>query len=216
MREHVRAELAAIDPFDALEREQLADALAWVDSGAELFRVGKPAIPPKHLVSYVAVVDDHHILLVDHRNAQLWLPTGGHVEPGEHPRTTVARELQEELGFCASHAIEAPLMVTCTTTVGLSAGHTDVSLWYVVRASRSQAIEYDRQEFNAVRWFAFAQAPLERSDPHLSRFITKLGSDPSIRPTSTSSLRPLADAARVKRQQTGEADEAHVDDHRGR
>src|SRR4051812_44566164 len=52
MREEIRSELKAIEPLDALEHEHLADALAWVDSGAEIFRVAKPATPPKHLVSY--------------------------------------------------------------------------------------------------------------------------------------------------------------------
>ena len=46
----------------------------------------KPATPPKHLVSYVVPTDPEtgDILLVDHRNAQLWIPPGGHVDPGEH------------------------------------------------------------------------------------------------------------------------------------
>lgn len=175
MRALIRAELAAIDPLDGIEQDHLADALAWVDSGADLCRVARPATPPKHLVSYFAVVDGDRILLVDHRNARLWLPPGGHVEAGEHPRTTVARELEEELGLRAAHDIDAPLMVTCTTTVGLTAGHTDVSLWYVVHAPGTQALTVDRSEFESVRWFHFQEIPFERSDPHLRRFILKLG-----------------------------------------
>ena len=174
-RQHIRAEIASITPMDPLEAQHRADALAWVDSGAELIRQAKPATPPKHLVSYFAVVDGPHILLVDHKNAQLWLPAGGHVEPGEHPRETVTRELQEELGFCAAHDIGPPLMITCTDTVGLTAGHTDVSLWYVVHAAQTQAISFDSDEFNAVRWFAFADIPFTRSDPHMARFVNKLG-----------------------------------------
>lgn len=174
MRDLIRAELAAIEPLDALEHDHLFHALAWLDSGADLCRVAKPATPPTHLVSYFAVVDADRILLVDHRNAGLWLPTGGHVEVGEHPRATVARELEEELGFRANHDIEAPVMVTCSTTVGLTAGHTDVSLWYVVHARCTQALTFDEGEFAAVRWFAFSDIPFERSDPHLRRFIHKL------------------------------------------
>jgi 8-oxo-dGTP diphosphatase len=174
VRTQVRNEVAVIEPFDTLEREHRADALAWIDSGVELFRIAKPATPLKHLVSYFAVVDGEHILLVDHKNAQLWLPAGGHVEAGEHPRVTVLRELQEELGFAATHPIETPLMITCTQTVGLTAGHVDVSLWYVVRASRNQVIVFDQQEFSAVQWFAFSDVPFARSDPHLRRFIAKL------------------------------------------
>ena len=175
MRQKIRAEIDAIEPVDALEQTHRTDALAWIDSGADLFRIAKPATPAKHLVSYFAVIDGRHILLVDHRNAQRWLPAGGHVEPDEHPRATVVRELHEELVLVAAHDIEAPVMITCTTTVGLTAGHTDVSLWYVVRADRHQAVEFDAHEFDAVRWFRFDQVPLTRSDPHLARFLSKLG-----------------------------------------
>jgi hypothetical protein len=68
-----------------------------------------------------------------------------------------------------------PIMLTCTTTVGLSAGHTDVSLWYVVHASRAEALKFDGNEFNSVCWFPFVKVPLDRSDPHLARLIAKLG-----------------------------------------
>jgi len=175
MQSRVRSELQEISPLDATEQTHLEDAIAWVDSGAPPFRIAKPANPPKHLVSYFAVIDDRHILLVDHKNAQLWLPTGGHVEPGEDPRLTVVREVKEELGLeVAESDIGPPLMVTVTETVGLSHGHTDVSLWYAVRGSRNATLDYDRSEFNDVRWFPFSQTPLHRSEPHLQRFITKL------------------------------------------
>jgi 8-oxo-dGTP diphosphatase len=174
MRQQVRSELAGIVPADAIEHAQLADAMAWVESGAPLWRTAKPATPPRHLVSYFVVVDEGHVLLVDHRNARLWLPTGGHVEPGEHPRVTVERELMEELGVSPQQPVGAPLMVTCTATVGLTAGHVDVSLWYVVHVSRAQPLAWDAQEFNDVRWFRLDEIPFERSDPHMSRFVAKL------------------------------------------
>lgn len=174
MRAEIRAEITAISALDDLEQQHIDSAIAWIDSGAELCRIEKPATPPIHLISYFVVVDDGHLLLVDHKNAQLWLPTGGHVDPGEHPRTTVTRELAEELGIAAPNAIEAPLMLTWTTTVGLTAGHTDVSLWYVIQGSRSQTLTFDDSEFNSVRWFAFDALPIGRTDPHLQRFVQKL------------------------------------------
>ena len=177
MRQKIRDEILSISPFDDLERHDVSSCLAWVDSGVELCRVAKPAMPPMHLVAYFAVLDDGHVLLVDHRNAKLWLPPGGHVEPGEHPRVTVARELEEELGFAAPHPIGPPLFVTVTATVGLTAGHTDVSLWYVVRANRHQSIKFDEREFEGVRWFPFDEVPLERADPHMKRFLAKLAID---------------------------------------
>src|SRR5687767_7222672 len=116
MRSAIREEVASIEPFDDLERAHIEDALAWIDSGSVLCRVQKPATPPKHLVSYFVLVDDDHVLLVDHKNARLWLPSGGHVEPGEHPRATVARELMEELGLELSDPAGSPLMLTCSQT----------------------------------------------------------------------------------------------------
>lgn len=174
MHHEILTEIGFITPLDALEQQHLDDALMWVQSGAELCRITKPATPPKHLVAYFAVIDTGHILLVDHKNAQLWLPPGGHVEPGEHPRTTVAREIKEELGMIPPFPIDPPIMLTCTTTVGYSAGHTDVSLWYVVQINGGQIITYDANEFHSVQWFPFHQIPLERSDPHLGRFLKKL------------------------------------------
>lgn len=174
MRPQIHAELAAITPLDDLERAHLADAFAWVASGAKLCRTAKPATPPKHLVSYFVVVSDSQVLLVDHKNARLWLPTGGHVEPGEHPRDTVRREAREELGWAPAEPIDEPLMLTIATTVGQTAGHTDVSLWYVLRGDPAQPITYDQEEFHAVRWFPFSEVPLACSDPHMARFLHKL------------------------------------------
>jgi 8-oxo-dGTP pyrophosphatase MutT (NUDIX family) len=174
MRQKICSEIESIVPLDALEAAHRADALAWVASGAELCRSVKPATPAKHLVSYFAVIHAQSILLVDHKNAQLWLPSGGHVESGEYPRETVTRELFEELGFEAPHPIDPPVMITSSETVGLTSGHTDVSLWYLVHVDRDQTIKYDETEFNGVGWFDFSEIPYERSDPHMRRFIAKL------------------------------------------
>jgi hypothetical protein len=69
---------------------------------------------------------------------------------------------------------DTPLMVTCTVTVGATAGHTDVSLWYVVQGDRNSALDIDEREFVGVRWFAFTGIPAGRSEPNLNRFIAKL------------------------------------------
>ena len=175
VRSAIREEVASIKPFDALEREHRDDVLAWIDSGAALCRIQKPATPPKHLVSYFVLVDHDHVLLVDHKNAGLWLPSGGHVEPDEHPRATVVRELREELGLdLGATTGDAPLMLTVSTTVGATSGHTDVSLWYVIHADRCRELEFDRTEFDSVRWFHFSEVPVSQSDPHLPRFLAKL------------------------------------------
>ena len=42
-------------------------------------------------------------------------------------------------------------MVTCTTTVGLTAGQImlNASLWYVVAADRKRSIRFEEEEFGA-------------------------------------------------------------------
>jgi 8-oxo-dGTP pyrophosphatase MutT (NUDIX family) len=175
MPHRVLSELRTIQPCDEIEREHLAETLQWVESGVNIYRLAKPATPPKHLVAYFPVVDGEHILLVDHKNALLWLPTGGHVEPGESPRDAVARELHEELSLSVTaQDVGLPVMVTVATTVGLTAGHVDVTLWYAVQGDREAPIQFDREEFNDARWFRFSEVPLGRTDPNLQRFLDKL------------------------------------------
>ncbi len=174
MRAAIREEVELIQPLDRLEQETKLDVLAWIDSGVELCRTEKPATPPKHLVSYIAVVDGEYILLVDHINAELWVPTGGHVDPGEHPRDTALREAQEELSLRGEFLREGPVFVTITETVGKTAGHTDVSLWYVLRGDRKSSLKFDDSEFYDAKWFYKGDVPLDRADKHMSRFLQKL------------------------------------------
>ncbi len=163
-------------PFDVLEKNHIQDTLAWFNSGAQIFRIAKPDVPKKHLVSYFILFDENasKILLVDHKKAQLWLPSGGHVEVDEDPKETVRRECFEELGIDADFWCEHPIFLTSTLTVGLTAGHTDVSLWYILRGNHQGQYVFDAEEFNEIKWFAFNDIPYKKSDPHMRRFINKL------------------------------------------
>ncbi len=175
-RSILRNIVANIPPFDDLEREHIQDTLSWIQSSAPLFRVQKPDVPIKHLVSYFLLLDEDakKVLLVDHKKAKLWLPSGGHVEVDEHPRDAAVRECFEELRIEAEFFKIDPIFLTVTRTVGLTAGHTDVSLWYVLKGDHRVSYELDEEEFMAVRWFRFDEIPYERSDPHMGRFINKL------------------------------------------
>lgn len=177
----IQDEISGIKPVDDLEQEHLADALAWVASGANIFRIEKPDKPPKHLVSYFVLIDPDHdsLLLGDHIKAQLWLPSGGHVDLNEHPKDTVIREAQEELSqdaiFLKNN--DKPFFLTVTKTVGLTAGHTDVSLWYLLRGNIHKPVDFERREFNDMSWFTFdeiLQSHPAIFDPHMQRFTKKL------------------------------------------
>jgi 8-oxo-dGTP diphosphatase len=175
MRDKIFKIVAAIEPLDELEREHRDSTLEWIRSGAPIFRTQKPDVPPMHLVSYFALVDERRgkMLLVDHKLAGLWLPSGGHVKPNEDPRETVVRELSEELSLAADFIQPNPLFITVTRTLG-HGDHTDVSLWHLLGGDSSRAIEFDRGEFHGVHWFEFDEIPFDRSDPHMRRFIAKL------------------------------------------
>ena len=168
--------ISFINPLDKKEEQHLQFAKKWIDSGVGIFRLEKPATPDPHLVAYFLLLDSMHkkILLVDHKKANLWLPAGGHVELNEHPRETVKREVLEELSIQADFLLYDPFFLTVTQTVGQTAGHTDVSIWYLLKGFAGTTYHFDQEEFNQVRWFSSTDVPYERSDPHMRRCIEKL------------------------------------------
>lgn len=180
-RAHLLNAIGTIEPWDSLEGTHLNTTRQWISSGAPLHRVRKPDVPPMHLVSYFVVLDDtsDRLLLVAHRKAGLWLPTGGHVEPDEDPWATVVRECQEELGIEAIASPltgESPFFLTVTDTRGPGV-HTDVSLWYLLAADADTITSYDEEEFSAIRWLTPDQVLAESDDvldPHMHRFTRKL------------------------------------------
>lgn len=113
LQDEIRDLIAQVVPLDAIEDEHRRQALAWLDSTDDVFRRIKPRTPSPHLVSYFLLIDHDtdDVLLVDHLKAGLWLPSGGHVEPGEHPVSTVRREVREELGI---DALFSPVTVSIT------------------------------------------------------------------------------------------------------
>ena len=61
-----------INPVDAAEAEHIKDAVRWIESTNGLFRVQKPDIPPKPLVSYAVLLDvpNNKGLLMDEITAE--------------------------------------------------------------------------------------------------------------------------------------------------
>lgn len=175
MRDVVRDLVAGIAPWDTREAADQQAILDWIDSGAELYRQMPPDTPPRHLVSYFLVLDGPAILLVDHIKAGLWLPSGGHCDPGEHPMQTVRREVREELRIEATFLQEAPAFLTLQATTGhRDVVHEDVTLWYLLKGDQAQDYDYDRGEFHSIRWFGLDQIPYARTDPNLRRCLEKI------------------------------------------
>ena len=180
--------ITEIKACDSLEKKHIKEAISWILSGENLFRIKKDAIPPKHLVSYCVVVDfkNKSVLLVDHKKSKLLLPTGGHVDVNEMPLQAAKRELQEELDLTLepisfNKEIEIPSFITITDTVGISEKHTDVSLWYLFKGSLDDDIPErsleSQKEFATHQWFTLdkiLETPIEKFDMHMHRFTNKL------------------------------------------
>ncbi len=174
--------VSRVSPFDRQEAADQVDIRRWVGSGAPLFRVQPPAVPPRHLAVYFALLDEgsRAVLLVDHVKAGCWLLPGGHVDDREDPRRTVAREAAEEWGITArfheGFGAGEPFFLTVTQTRGAHS-HTDVTLWFVLAADRADVIRPDLSEFRSVRWFSLdesAQWAEGDFDPQMHRFVAKL------------------------------------------
>ena len=96
------------------------------------------------------------------------------MDRGEHPRDTALREAREELSIDGEFLVDGPVFLSITETVGKTAGHTDVSLWYALRGNRNANLQFDDSEFRSVRWFHRDDVPMDRTDKHMSRFLKKL------------------------------------------
>jgi 8-oxo-dGTP diphosphatase len=170
---------------DELGAQPRAEAVDWLARSTDIYRRVKPRTPSPHLVSYFLLMDRaaDSVLLCDHRLSGLWLPTGGHVEPGEHPVETVRREAAEELGIEAEFDPTvglAPFFLTVTETVGApEMRHTDVSLWFALSGTTDQQLLPDEREFVEVRWWTLQElrtAHSSRFEPHLIRALDALAS----------------------------------------
>lgn len=95
-----------------------------------------------HFTVAVFVVERGHVLLHLHRRTGLWLPPGGHIEPGELPDEAALRETMEEAGLAVRlvgrpgidhHADDAPRQLVRPEGVQLediSPEHQHIDLIY--------------------------------------------------------------------------------------
>jgi len=171
--------IKSIKPFDNEEKLHKENSLRWVQSGKEIFRTAKPDVPKKHLVAYFVPIDlkTKKLLLINHLKSGLWLPPGGHVEKDENPIDTVKREMQEELYLHAKFISTKSFFITITITINIDAGHTDVSLWYLVYGDSTKKYEYNTQEMSGYAWFTTDEIQGKNTfkyDPHMKRFVKKL------------------------------------------
>lgn len=62
----------------------------------------------RHFTVSGFLVDGERTILHWHKKLQLWLPSGGHIDPNEDPVQAVVREVLEETGISAEIVPQAP------------------------------------------------------------------------------------------------------------
>lgn len=134
----------------------------------------------RHFTSTGFLVRDGRVLLVNHRKLRMWLPFGGHIEPGEDPVEALHREAREETGFEIEIVAERPEIkqrwlhvLPAPETIlleDIEPDHVHIDLIYFVRpvggAQRLAASEHSE-----MRWFD-RQA---LSDPAITDDVRLLG-----------------------------------------
>ena len=99
----------------------------------------------RHFTVSGFVVDGERTLLHWHRKNGMWLPPGGHIEPGEDPVQAVVREVLEETGVTAAvvplrapEAFAQPAQIPAPYTIlieDIAEGpHQHIDLIYFLRA----------------------------------------------------------------------------------
>jgi 8-oxo-dGTP pyrophosphatase MutT (NUDIX family) len=141
------------------EAPGLAPVLAAAAGAAARPLTDRTTVPAHVTCAAVAVTPGWRVLQVLHRTTGLWLPPGGHVEPGDRTLVEAAlREMVEETGVDGTSATAVE-----TEPIDIDAhrippredkgepAHTHVDLRYLVRLPE-QAVIVEPAEVRAARW----------------------------------------------------------------
>jgi ADP-ribose pyrophosphatase YjhB (NUDIX family) len=116
------------------------------------------------------VVYEYRVLLIYHKQLQMWLPLGGHIELDEDPEQALFREIAEESGlevtilsqkpehnFDGRRFLYPPVYLDIHP---ISTTHQHIGLVYFAKATSAQ-VTLAADEHEAIRWFS----ELELQDP---------------------------------------------------
>lgn len=125
-----------------------------------------------HFSTFFLALDTENkeVFLGLHKKANLWLCNGGHIDQGETPNQTVAREIGEEWGLDSSKLhISGPECLTITKIANPNHPckiHYDI--WFVVFVSKSDFHPNQdllQQEFHRNQWVKLSEIKNFVTDP---------------------------------------------------
>ena len=169
-REELAALLAAHEPADAEEAEDLERMRAWAKTLELPFSRDQPEA---HFTASAIVVDDagERTLLVHHRKSGNWFQPGGHFEPGDASAAEAAlREAREETGLATR--LGRPGLLDVDVHWVPWDGHWHLDLRYHLVAAGELAP--DVAEVHAAEWVAWEDALARIEEPALRRALAKV------------------------------------------
>lgn len=130
---------------------------------------GVPSAAQRHFAVATFVVASDRVLLLFHRKLQMWLPPGGHVEPGELPDEAALREVREETGVVARLIGERALNLAYPRQLIRPEGiqvervgdheHVDLVYFAVPVDDALPVVCGDEQECEQAGWYALSDLP---------------------------------------------------------
>jgi 8-oxo-dGTP pyrophosphatase MutT (NUDIX family) len=114
------------------------------------------------------VVQDGKTLLMLHRKLNMWLPPGGHIDPGETPDEAVIREIKEETGLDAEivsekgpekkgvRALFRPAVIQLEDIPDPKGFHQHIDLIYFCRVTGGE-LQLAEREAKNMRWYSAAE-----------------------------------------------------------
>jgi 8-oxo-dGTP pyrophosphatase MutT (NUDIX family) len=120
-------------------------------------------------IDYAAMaylVFDDKVLLVHHKELDMWLPVGGHIELDENPEQALFREIEEESGLGKEEVeilSERPTLQVADRKFlftpsyldihPIKEGHDHIGLIYFAKAKRGEVV-LNESEHHEIRWFS--------------------------------------------------------------
>lgn len=121
------------------------------------------------------IVYKNKVLLILHKQLNLWLPIGGHIEPKEDPEQAVLREIKEECGLKVKILSSKPKLKKVDTKFlftpnfldihNISKNHKHICFNYFAKA-KSDKVKLNKKEHLDIHWFS-------KSDLDNKKYLSK-------------------------------------------